>query len=69
MIAGVEAHHEKRYLRPLERLQSGTLFRRENPVRWKCLKCGHVHEGTDAPKICPACAHPQAWFVAIEEVY
>ncbi len=69
MIAGVEAHHEKRYRRLLERLQSGTLFRREKPIRWKCLKCGHVHEGAEAPKNCPACAHPQAWFVAIEEAY
>jgi rubrerythrin len=62
-IASVEVHHEARYLRILSRLREGTLFRSEEPVRWKCLKCGHVHEGTAAPSTCPVCAHPQGWFV------
>lgn len=65
-IAGVEAHHEKRYVTLFERVKAGTLFRREKPIRWKCLKCGHIHEGTEAQKMCPVCAHPQGWFVPAE---
>jgi rubrerythrin len=62
-IAAVEVHHEKRYRRLFDLLQGGTLFRRPEPIRWKCLKCGHIHEGTEAPGLCPVCAHPQGWFV------
>ncbi|MGE5247876.1 MAG: rubredoxin-like domain-containing protein [Verrucomicrobiota bacterium] len=35
-------------------------------MRWKCVKCGRVHEGTEAPESCPTCAHPRGWFVPIE---
>ncbi len=66
-VAKVETHHEKRYLTLLKRVQEGTLFKREKPIRWKCLKCGHIHEGTGAPSKCPVCAHPQGWFVPAEE--
>ncbi|MBI5342842.1 MAG: rubrerythrin family protein [Deltaproteobacteria bacterium] len=66
-VARVEAHHEKRYLALLSRVQDGTLFKRERPVRWKCLKCGHIHESAEAPLKCPVCAHPQGWFVPSEE--
>jgi len=65
-IAGVEVHHEKRYQGLLKRVQDGTLFKREKPIRWKCLVCGHIHEGTQAPAGCPVCAHPQGWFVPAE---
>lgn len=68
-IAGVEVEHEKRYLALLARAKSGTLFKRQAPIRWKCLKCGHVHEGTEAPGRCPVCAHPQAWFVPADSAY
>ncbi|OGP77258.1 MAG: rubrerythrin [Deltaproteobacteria bacterium RBG_16_64_85] len=67
MIAGVEVHHEKRFQGLLKRVQDGTLFKREKPIRWKCLVCGHIHEGTKAPVGCPVCAHPQGWFVPAEE--
>jgi len=66
-IAGVEVHHEKRFQGLLKRVQDGTLFKREKPIRWKCLVCGHIHEGTKAPAGCPVCAHPQGWFVPAEE--
>lgn len=66
-IATVEAHHENRYKTLLKRVQEGTLFKREKPIRWKCLKCGHIHEGTGAPANCSVCAHPRAWFVPAEE--
>jgi rubrerythrin len=68
-VAMVEEHHEKRYLRLLEHVKNGTLYKRENPIRWKCAKCGRVHEGNEAPEWCPTCAHPQGWFVPIEATY
>ncbi len=68
-IAKVESHHENRYLELLKRVQEGTLFKRENPVRWKCLKCGYVHEGTEPLSRCPVCGHPHGWFVPSPETF
>ena len=68
-IAGVEVRHEQRYLKLLERVQNGTLFKRDVPILWKCLKCGQIHEGTEAPKVCRVCAHPQGWYIPAETNY
>ncbi|MBI5905668.1 MAG: rubrerythrin family protein [Deltaproteobacteria bacterium] len=68
-IAGVEAHHEQRYRRLFDLVRSGSIYKREKPARWKCARCGHVHEGTEAPGRCPVCAHPQGWFMAVEANY
>jgi len=65
-VALAEENHEKRYLRLLEQIKGGTLYKRSQPIRWKCTKCGRIHEGTEAPKVCPTCAHPQGWFAPIE---
>lgn len=65
-VALAEVNHEKRYLRLLDHVKNGTLYKREKPIRWKCVKCGRVHEGTEAPEVCPTCAHPRGWFVPIE---
>lgn len=62
-IAAVEAQHEKRYRTLQARVEAGTVFSRENEETvWQCRECGHVHVGKDAPKACPTCAHPQAYF-------
>ena len=62
-IAAVEVQHEKRYRRLLERVEAGTVFsREEEETIWQCRECGHVHVGKEAPKACPTCAHPQAYF-------
>ncbi len=68
-IADVEVEHEKRYQALLERVKDGTLFKRKAPIRWKCLKCGRIDEGTEAPERCITCAHPRGWFVPAEENY
>ena len=68
-VAEVEVEHEKRYLRLLGHVKNGTLYKREKPIRWKCAKCGRVHEGTEAPERCPTCAHPQGWFIPVEANY
>jgi rubrerythrin len=64
-IAVAERHHEKRFNRLLKALEGGTMFKHSAPVRWSCRNCGYIHEGTEAPSCCPACAHPQAYFEAL----
>lgn len=61
-IATVEERHEARYLYYLKQVREGTVFKRDEPTRWKCENCGYVHEGTEAPGMCPACQHPQSYF-------
>jgi rubrerythrin len=68
-VADVEVEHEKRYLRLLDHVRKGTLYRREMPIRWKCAKCGRVHEGTEAPDRCATCGHSQGWFTPVEANY
>ncbi len=61
-IALAELHHEERYKKLLNLLQTGSFFKRDKKIRWICLKCGYIHEGYEAPKICPSCSHPQGYF-------
>lgn len=61
-IAVAEKRHEDRYLALAKNIADGKVFKKDAPVRWVCRNCGYVHEGTDAPGLCPACAHPQAHF-------
>jgi len=62
MIAVAEARHRDRYNALNKNIAEGKVFKKPKPVRWVCRNCGYVHEGTDALKVCPACAHPQAHF-------
>jgi len=68
-IGEVEAHHEHRYLKLLKNIQDGAVFKRDTAVAWKCRNCGYVHEGKEAPQVCPACAHPQAYYELFVENY
>ena len=61
-IMEVEAFHEQRYLKLLERVENGSYFEREEEIEWQCRNCGYVFKGKKAPKACPACLHPQAYF-------
>ena len=61
-IAIAEKHHEERFLSMLKELKAGTIFSKPEKIVWECLNCGYLHTGTDAPKACPACVHPQAHF-------
>lgn len=62
MIARVEEQHRNRYTKLLEMVENGTVFKRDKPIRWKCSKCGYIHEGTEPPNKCPSCAHPKEYF-------
>jgi rubrerythrin len=64
-IAKVEAWHEARYRKLLDNLEKDLVFARPEPVKWICRKCGFVHEGPRALRVCPACDHPQAY----QEIY
>ena len=68
-IAAVEVQHEKRFRRLLERVIDGTVFIREEDTIWQCRECGHIHIGKEAPKACPTCAHPQAYFEVEKQNY
>lgn len=61
-VGEVEKYHEKRYRDLLKNLTEERVFKREGAVRWKCRNCGYIHEGLEAPEVCPVCAHPQAYF-------
>jgi len=62
-----EKNHEKRYRALARNIDAGLVFKREMPVVWYCQNCGYIHEGEEAPKACPACAHPQAHFELVPE--
>jgi rubrerythrin len=68
-IAKVEERHEARYLKLLENVEKGRVFKKDTVVRWKCRNCGYIHEGTEAPKECPACLHPQGYYEVFVEAY
>lgn len=62
-IALAEKFHEKRYLALQKWIQDGTMFKSKTPVKWRCLNCGCIIEGTEPPALCPACRHPAGYFV------
>ena len=66
-IAVAEKQHEKRYADFATNIEKKQVFKREKKVVWRCLNCGFVHEGEEAPEKCPACAHPQAFFELLGE--
>jgi len=66
-IAVAEKQHEKRYKELASNLEAGRVFKRNGKVIWRCRNCGYLHEGNEAPKECPACAHPQGYFELLGE--
>ncbi|MEA2101560.1 MAG: rubrerythrin family protein [Thermodesulfobacteriota bacterium] len=68
-IAIAEKAHEKRYLALLKNIEEGKVFKKDKPVIWMCRNCGYLYEADEAPKKCPACAHPQAYFEVLAENY
>ena len=61
-ISEVEKFHESRYNKLIENIQNNKVFKKDEVVLWKCTNCGYLFEGEEAPKLCPACAHPQSYF-------
>jgi rubrerythrin len=61
-VAKVEAYHERRYLKLLENVTQGKVFKKKAPIKWKCRNCGFVFEGTEVPEKCPVCSHARSYF-------
>ena len=68
-VADIEREHEERYAALLKNLEDGTVFQKDDKVRWICRNCGHIHEGNTALKVCPVCDHPQSFFELKAENY
>ncbi|MFH1801631.1 MAG: rubrerythrin [archaeon] len=68
-IAEVEEQHEKRYRKLLKNIEDKKVFEKNETVKWKCRNCGYVQDGKSAPKICPACKHPQGYYEILAENY
>ncbi len=66
-IAVAEKQHEKRYRALAANIEQGRVFKRESKVTWRCRNCGYLHEGEEAPEMCPACAHAKAHFELLAE--
>ncbi len=66
-IAVAEKQHEKRYVDLAANIEAGRVFKRDEKVVWRCRNCGYLHEGSEAPELCPACVHPQAHFELLGE--
>lgn len=65
-IASIENRHRERFLLYLDQVQKGTVWKRDKPIKWRCLVCGYTYEGTEPPAICPACDHPREHYMALD---
>ena len=68
-VAKVEAYHERRYLKLQDSIAKSMVFKKDQPIKWKCRNCGFVFEGAEAPTNCPVCAHPKSYFEVWVENY
>lgn len=66
-IAKVERFHESRYRKLIANIENSQVFKKKSNVKWHCINCGYVFEGAEAPKECPACKHPQAFYEVLAE--
>lgn len=65
-IAEIEARHRERFEHYLKQVKDDTVWKRDKPIKWQCLVCGYVYEGTEPPKECPACDHPYQHYMALD---
>jgi rubrerythrin len=66
-VSKVEQFHENRYRKLIFNVGGNEVFKKKSPAKWHCINCGYVHEGPEAPKECPACKHPQAYYEVLAE--
>ena len=69
LVAQIEKSHEERYLALLNNVEMQKVFEKSEEIMWECRNCGHLVIGKKAPKVCPVCAHPQAYFEERKENY
>lgn len=68
-VAKAETGHEERYLKLIENIEKDKVFKKGATVKWRCRNCGYIHEGPEAPDICPSCQHPKEYFEIKPENY
>ncbi len=68
-VAKIEAHHRARYKKLLDMVEAGTVFKREQAIKWKCSVCGYVYEGTEPPPKCPSCKNPKEYYEPASMVF
>ena len=68
-VAAIEKRHEERYRALLKNVEAQEVFKKSEVKVWECRNCGHIVIGTEAPEICPTCAHPQSYFEVHAENY
>jgi len=68
-VSVAEKYHENRYKKLLKNVEAAEVFKKGTKVKWRCRNCGFIYEGLEAPKMCPACAHPQAYYELLAEKY
>jgi len=61
-ISRIEQQHCERFKKLLEMVESGKVFKRDSPIKWKCSICGYAHDGLEPPKRCPYCKRPQEYY-------
>ena len=61
-VAKIEAHHRARFKKLLEMVEAGTVYKREQAIKWKCSVCGYVYDGKEPPEECPSCKHPRQYY-------
>jgi len=66
-VAEVERFHERRYRELIKNVKAGSVFKKNKTVKWHCRNCGYIHEGTEAPKECPACKHARSYYEVLAE--
>lgn len=68
-VGKIEKEHEERYRKLLKNIEEGRVFEKDGKVYWQCANCGHIHEGLEAPEVCPVCSHPRAYFQMVAKNY
>ena len=66
-VSIAEQQHEKRYNDLAKNIEEGKVFKKDEPTSWRCMNCGFIAEGLEAPELCPACGHPTAHFEVLAE--
>ena len=69
MVGEIEKHHEERYRKLLQNVETAAVFAKSEVKVWECRNCGHIVVGTNAPEVCPVCNHPQSYFEVSAENY
>ena len=65
----VEEHHKERFLDLAKKLKDNMIFKSEKKSLWKCLNCGYIYEGCEAPEKCPLCKYPKSYFRKLDGMY